>query len=208
MELLDRQQREKQRQEELAAHEERWLKGAKATLLKYDGGKMDNHRSYGGPTAETVAFEAPPGEQYVYAVSFYGSQYGGQHDADAVCGDIYILNAEGGVVSRTSFPYSRLTYQKDWIEVPTLPTKVKGKFYVALHAHSEQYKGIYVGYDSDIKTSHSLLGAVSRSRFTFKPVPQKYEWMIRAKLADRPVYFDVGNSSPETAGAVKTSAER
>ncbi len=27
-------------------------------------------------------------------------------------------------------------------------------------------------------------------------MPQKYEWMIRAKLADRPVYFDVGNSAP------------
>ena len=207
VELLDRQQREKNRQGQLAGPEARRLKGANAVVLKHDGGKMDKHMSYGGPTAQTVAFEAPPGVQYVYGVSFYGSQYGGRHDADAVCGDVYILDAQGRVVSRTSFPYSLLTYQKAWIEIPTLPTKVAGKFYVAVYAHSEQYKGIYVGYDSGIEKSHSSLGKVSRGKFTLTPVPQKYDWMIRVKLADRAVYYDSADMGTDGSKVTPVSAE-
>lgn len=193
-ELLDAQQREKKKQEALAAREARLLKGAKATVLKHDSGTMEQHQSYGGPSAQTVAFEAPAGDQYVYGISFYGSQYGGQHDAEAVCGDVYILDAEGRVISRSSFPYSLLTYQKAWIEVPTLPTKVTGKFYVALFAHSEQYKGIYVGYDTQTEAPHSFIGGVGRDKFTFKPVPKPFEWMIRVKLADRPIYYDAADA--------------
>jgi hypothetical protein len=189
-ELLDEQQREKKKQEALAACETHLLKGAKAMLLRHDTGTMADHYSYGGPRAQTVVFDAPAGDQYIYGVSFYGSQYGGQHDAEAVCGDIYILDAEGGVISRTSFPYSLLTYQKAWIEVPTLPTKVKGKFYVALFAHSEQYKGILVGYDTHTEMPHSFIGQVRRKKFIFQPVPKTFDWMIRAKLADRPIYYD------------------
>ncbi|MGO8745910.1 MAG: hypothetical protein ACLQNE_07955 [Thermoguttaceae bacterium] len=192
-ELLDEQQREKNKQEALATREMRLLKGAKATVLKHDTGTMEQHQSYGGPSAQTVAFDASGGDQYIYAVSFFGSQYGGQHDAAAVCGDVYILDSEGRVVSRTSFPYSLLTYQKAWIDVPTLPTKVTGKFYVALFAHSEQYKGIYVGYDAHTEVSHSFIGRVGREKFTFKPVPKPFDWMIRVKLADRPVYYDAAD---------------
>ncbi|MGD0897692.1 MAG: hypothetical protein ABR915_07630 [Thermoguttaceae bacterium] len=196
-ELLDADQREKKQHEALAAGESRLLRGAKATLLKHDTGVMEQHQSYGGPSAQTVAFDAPAGDQYVYAVSFYGSQYGGRHDADAVCGDVYILDSEGRVVSRTSFPYSLLSYQKAWIEVPTLPTKVTGKFHVALFAHSEQYKGIYVGYDTHTKAPHSFIGQVGREKFTFEPVPKKLDWMVRVKLADRPVYYDAADKGGE-----------
>jgi hypothetical protein len=155
---------------------------------------MEDYQSYGGPSAQSVAFDAPEGDQYIYAVSFFGSQYGGQHDSEAVCGDVYILDAEGRVISRTSFPYSLLTFQTAWIEVPTLPTKVTGKFYVALFAHSEQYKGLYVGYDTHTKTSHSFVGRVGREKFTFKPVPKTFDWMIRAKLADRPIYYEAAEA--------------
>ena len=187
--LLSKEGREKQKESERAERDARLLNGAKSVVLKHDGGKMDAYHSYGGSTAETVAFEAPEGEHYVYGVAFYGSQYGGQHDAEAVCGDIYILDGDLRVLSRTSFPYSLLTYQKAWIDVPSLPTRVKAKFYVALHAHSEQYKGIYVGYDTHVTESHSSLGSVARRQFTTRPTPKKLEWMIRAKLTDRPVVY-------------------
>jgi hypothetical protein len=102
----------------------------------------------------------------------------------------YILDSDGRIISRTSFPYSLLGYQKAWIDVPVLPTKVTGKFYVAIYAHSEQYKGLYVGYDSHVETSHSSVGAVGRKKFQFTPTQEKLEWMVRAKLADRPVYLE------------------
>lgn len=186
--LLSKEQREAKLRSELAESEARLLKGARSKVLAYDDGEMDNFFSYGGATAEVMAFEAPGDCPYVYAVSFYGSQYGGQHDAEAVNGDVYLLDAELKVISRTSFPYSLLTYQKAWIEVPVLPTKVTGKFYAAIHAHCERYKGIYVGYDEDCQQSHSSLGGVGRERFTSKPAPKTLDWMIRVKLADKPVY--------------------
>ena len=188
--LLSNVEREKQRLAEIAEREARLLKGTQSAILKHDDGEMGKYQSYGGSTAQTVMFEAPAGEWFVYGISFYGSQYGGQHDFEAVNGDVNILDESLKVISRTSFPYSRLTYQKAWIEVPTLATKVTGKFYVAVHAHSERYKGIYVGYDGDIDESHSSLGAVSRRQFELKSPPAKLDWMIRVKVAAKPVYYD------------------
>ena len=188
--LLSKEEREQERRAGLADRESRLLKGAKSAELKHHDGPMDAFHSHGGVTAQTVMFEAPEQTPYVYGISFYGSQYGAKHDAEAVNGDVYILDANLRVISRTSFPYSLLTYEKAWIEVPTLPTKVTDKFYVALHAHSEQYKGIYVGYHEGIDASHSSLGRVARGQFTLKPTGKKLEWMIRVKLADRPVYYE------------------
>ena len=168
MQLLGKNEQEKSRESSVADSDAKLLKGAKSVVLKHDNGKMDNFQSLGGSAAQTVAFEAPAAEQYVYGVSFYGSQYGGQHDFDAVNGDIYILDGDMNVISRTSFPYSLLTQQKAWVEVSTLPTKVTGKFYIALHAHSEQFKGIYVGYNENAGDSNSSVSdarqSVSRQR--------------------------------------------
>ena len=50
-----------------------------------------------------------------------------------------------------------------------------------------------MGYDSDMEKSHSGLGRVGREKFTLKPVPKPFEWMIRVKLADRPVYYDAAD---------------
>ena len=190
MQLLGKNEQEKARESTVADSDAKLLKGAKSVVLKYDNGKMDKFQSLGGSGAQTVAFDAPAAEQYVYGVTFYGSQYGGQHDFDAVNGDIYILDDDMNVISRTSFPYSLLTQQKAWIDVPTLPTKVTGKFYVALHAHSEQFKGIYVGYNENAENSHSSLSDVSPKRFEKMPSEKKLEWMIRAKMADKPMYYE------------------
>ena len=69
-------------------------------------------------------------------------------------------------------------------------TKVRGKFHVALHAHSEQFKGLYVGYDSDVDESHSSLGTVSRAGFTLRPTAEELDWMIRVKLTDKPAFYE------------------
>lgn len=164
--------------------------GAERIVLKHDDGEMDKHFSYGGSTAQTVAFETPGEPQYVFGVSVYGSQYGGQHDATAVNGDLYVLDENLQVVSRTSFPYRLFRYKKGWIEIPILPTRVSGKFYLALHAHSESFKGLYVGYDSDVAESHSSLGTVARAGFELRPTDDKLDWMIRAKLSDKPVFYE------------------
>lgn len=186
--LLTPEQREQKRQAEVAAAEAKLLKGAKSLLLKHDNGRMDNYQSYGGSTAQTVAFGVPEGEWYAYGISFSGAQYGGRHDSEAVNGDVYILDEGMRVISRTSFPYSLLTYKRAWIEVPVLPTKVSGACFVAIHAHSERYKGLYVGYSTDVKDGHSWIGKVKKEHLDLKPVPKPMEWMIRLRLADKPVY--------------------
>ncbi len=190
LELQSKPEREMDQQAVIAAQESRLLKGAQSRILAYDDGKMNKFQSYGGSGAQIVRFEAPPEGAFVYGISFYGSQYGAKHDSEAVNGDVYILDKDLRVITRTSFPYSLLTYQKAWVEVPTLLTKVTGSFYVAIHAHSEQYKGLYVGYDTDIAASHSSIGTVGQKQFTLKPLKNKQEWMIRVKLVDKPVYYE------------------
>ncbi len=197
LQLLGTNEQEKAQESAVADRDAKLLKGANSTILKYDNGKMDHHVSLNGSVAQTVIFEAPAGEQYVYGVSFYGSQYGGQHDFDAVNGDVYILDSDMNVISRTSFPYSLLTQQKAWVEVPTLLTKVKGKFYVAICAHSEQTKGIYVGFNENVEDSHASSSDVSPEKFETARLEKNIEWMIRVKLANKPVYYEAPNSSDE-----------
>ena len=190
MSLLSPEEREARRLAAIAARDEALLQGAASKMLKHDDGEMDNVQSFGGRGAQTIRFEAPAGEWCVYGVSVFGSQYGARHDAEAVNGDVYILDADLRVVTRTAFPYSLFTYQKAWVEIPVLPTKVSGVFHVAVHAHSERTKGLYVGYDEDVGETHSMVGSVAREAFELKQTKKPLEWMIRAKLADRPVWYE------------------
>jgi hypothetical protein len=190
LELLDAAGRAEAQQKVLAAEEEGLLKGSTAHVLQYDDGEMDGFQSYGGPTAQTVAFDAPAGGPwYVYRVAVYGSRYGGQIDADDLVAEVYLLDEEGRPVTSTAFPHSRFGYQQAWVQLDTLPTRVAGRFYVAVYAHSQQDRGLYIGYDTDIADSHSKVGSVRRTQFEFGEPREKWEWMIRVKLTDRPVVY-------------------
>ena len=119
---------------------------ARSLTLKQDTDAMDDHMNIQG-ALYTVEFDTPKNvEGYVWQVQIFASQFGGEHDSEAVSGDVYILDENRQVVTRTTFPYSLATQQKQWISIPTLPTKVQGKFYVSIDAHGGRFKGLYMGY--------------------------------------------------------------
>lgn len=182
---------DKRRQDE-SARDDAILGDARSLTLKRDTGAMDKHMNIQG-ALYTVEFETPKNvEGYVWQVQAYASQFGAKHDSEAVSGDVYILDEDRQVITRTTFPYSVATQQKQWLTLPTLPTKVQGKFYVSINAHGGQYKGLYLGYQDGNKEGLASTDELKEGRVQPAEWSKKFEhmqWMIRVKIADRPVVY-------------------
>ena len=190
--LLDAASRAELTKQDAAARDAAILGDARSVTLKQDTGSMDEHMNIQG-AMYTVAFETPKDvEGYVWQVQAYASQFGGQHDSQAVSGDVYILDKNRKVITRTTFPYGVATQEKKWITIPTLPTKVKGKFYVSIDAHGGQYKGLYMGYQDGNKKQVASTDQLEDGHVRTADWSTKFEhmqWMIRTKIADRPVVY-------------------
>ncbi|MEM8680982.1 MAG: hypothetical protein AAGF97_16680 [Planctomycetota bacterium] len=178
--------------EEAAESDAQLLGDARSLILKHDEGPMDAYLNVQG-AYYTVEFTTPKDvEAYVWQVQVFGSQFGGQHDSEAVNGDVYLLNADREIISRTSFPYSLATQQQGWISIPTLPTRVHGKFYVSIDTHGTKQKGLYMGYQESEEPDHASTD--ERTDDVVQPgdwsdrFDQK-QWMIRVKISDRPVVY-------------------
>ena len=152
--------------------------------VKHDTGTMEQHQN------ATRAVRADGGvrrlwrHQYIYAVSFFGSQYGGTTPW-ASAGDRY-PRFRGTCCFPDLLPLQLANLPEGMDRCPDAADQGYGKFYVALFAHPEQYKGIYVDYVRTPEVSHSFIGRVGREKFTFKPVPKPFDWMIRVKLSRSP----------------------
>ena len=164
----------------------------KSMTLKHDDDEMESYMNIQG-ACYTVEHRTPKDvEAYVWQVQLFASQFGGNHESEAVNGDIYILDKDRKIISRTSFPYSLLSRKHKWVSIPTLPTLVKGKFYVSFDAHGQKNKGVYLGY---VTTDESGLASTDElGRGKIKPAKwsakfKDKQWMIRAKVADRPVVY-------------------
>lgn len=168
------------------------LGDAKSLTLKHDDGPTEERMNIQG-ALYTMEFETPKNvEAYVWQVQMYASQFGGQHDAEAVSGDVYILDANRQIVTRTTFPYSQATQQSQWVSIPTLPTKVQGKFYVSVDTHGGKSKGLYVGYADGNPQKVGSTDARTGDKIEPAEWSQKYEhmqWLLRVKVADRPVVY-------------------
>jgi hypothetical protein len=190
--LLDASTRSAQMKLEESDRDATILGEARSLTLKQDTGSMDEHMNIQG-ALYTVEFETPKDvEAYVWQVQTYASQFGGQHDSQAVSGDVYILDENRQVITRTTFPYVLATQEKQWITIPTLPTKVKGKFYVSIDTHGTKYKGLYMGYQEGNKKQVASTDQLEDSHVRTADWSKKFEhmqWMIRAKVADRPVVY-------------------
>lgn len=190
--LADPNQLAQQQMEDEAEREKKILGDARSLTLKHDNGTPDKVSNIAA-ALYSVEFETPKNvEGYIWEVQMYGSQFGGQHDSEAVSGDVFILNENREIISRTTFPYSVASQQKQWISIPTLPTKVKGKFYVSINTHGDKYKGIYVGYldgnqEGLASTDTQVGNKVEKADWSEKF--QNMQWMIRVKIADRPVVY-------------------
>ncbi|MEN1678732.1 MAG: hypothetical protein AAGJ46_04015 [Planctomycetota bacterium] len=190
--LLSQSDRQTARQEDEAARDAKVLGAARSLTLKHDAGATAEKMNIQG-ALYTVRFDTPKNvEAYVWQVKLYASQFGGQHDSEAVSGDVYILDQDRRIISRTTFPYSVATQQEAWIEIPTLPTRVQGRFYVSVDAHGGKRKGLYLHYKDEAGQELATTDARAGDRIEPAEWSQKFsnmQWLIRVKVADRPVAY-------------------
>lgn len=190
--LLGETERAEQMKADEAAYDKERLGDTRSLTLSHDSGEMSDYMNIQG-AMYTVEFETPKNvEAYVWQVQVYASQFGGQHDSEAVSGDVYVLDGERKILSRSTFPYSVSTQQKQWISIPTLPTKVQGKFYVSLDTHGTSHKGLYLGYQKGNTDGHASTDERQDDHIKSADWSKKFadkQWMIRAKVADRPVVY-------------------
>lgn len=165
---------------------------ARSIKLQNDTGETKDHLNITG-AIYTMEFETPKEvEAFVWQVQIYASQFGSQHDSEAVSGDVYVLDKDRKIISRTSFPYSVATQEKEWISIPTLPTEVKGKFYVSINTHGGRYKGFYMGYVDGNKEGKASTDAIDKDKIVSQKWSKKFtdkQWLIRADIADRPIVY-------------------
>ena len=190
--LMDDAARAEQRENEEADRDALVLGKARSLTLKQDTGPMDDHMNI-RDALYTVAFQTPKNvEAYVWQVQIHASQFGGKHDSEAVNGDVYLLDKNRKVITRTTFPYSLATQQKQWISIPTLATKVQGKFFVSIDSHGTKHKGLYMSYQKGNKQRHASTDELQGDHARPADWSRKFEamqWMIRVKLADRPIVY-------------------
>lgn len=190
--LMGEQARTEERRETEGVDDKAVLGDARSLTLAHDDGPTEDKMNIQG-ALYTVEFETPQGvEAYVWQVQVYASKFGGQHDSEAVSGDVYVLDENRQIVSRTTFPYSVATQQRQWISIPTLPTKVKGKFYVSVDTHGTKYKGLYLGYQDDPSQKVASTDERQADRVTPAKWSEKFahmKWLVRVKIADRPVAY-------------------
>ena len=190
--LLGSAESASRRQAEGADRDREILGDARSLTLQHDDGSMDDHKNIQG-ALYTVAFETPRNvEGYLWEVEFFASQFGSGHDGETVNGDVYVLDENRKIITRTTFPYSRADQQKQWIRIPTLATRVQGKFYVSIDAHGTRTKGLYVGYqegnEKQVASTDALQGDFVRST-SWSSKYDDLQWMIRVKMADRPIVY-------------------
>lgn len=190
--LLTADARSAERRQEEAALDAAILGDARSITLKHDTDGTDEHMNIQG-ALYTVEFDTPRDvEGYIWQVQFLASQFGSQHDSETVSGDIYILDENRRILTRTTFPYSRVTQEKQWVSIPTLPTKVKGKFYVCVDAHGTMNKGIYLCYQEGNQEHKASTDELDGDHVRPADWSKKFEhmqWLIRAKISDRPVVY-------------------
>ena len=190
--LLSRQEQLSIEEENEASDEKELLGDARSITLKHDTDDKSDVLNIQG-ALYTVEFETPRNvEAYVWQVQLNASQFGGSHDSEAVNGDVYILNEDRKIISRTSFPYSLATQDKRWFSIPTLPTRVKGRFFVSVDAHGTRTKGLYMSYQETGEPDNASTDEIDEDEVKPANWSSRFEgkrWLIRAKIADRPVVY-------------------
>ena len=156
---------------------------AKAVVqLGYVGKTSDDKRSF-ADSGHAVVFDRPADAKYLSAIQIYASRYGlpqpPQEDFH-----VYVLDKDQKVVQDFLFPYSLIPRgQQRWYTLDLPATEVPERFFVALAFNAEPTKGIYLGLDRNVKESHSYSGLPGDG---YQPIPEKYDWMVRARLVSDP----------------------
>jgi len=144
--------------------------------LGYVGETSADKRSLGG-SGHAVAFQRPADVKYLTAVQIYASRYGHPEPPEEDF-HVYLLDEDRRLIKDVPVPYAKIERgPMRWYTFAMPTTEVPKRFYVAFSFDPHQTKGIYLGLDKEVKESHSYIGLPDEG---FKPVPEKYDWMVRA----------------------------
>ncbi len=134
-------------------------------------------------SGHAVRFERPADVTYVEAIQIFASRYGDAKPPDEDF-HVYVLNEKHQLLADQRFPYSMIERgERCWYTLRTPSVEVPKQFIVALSFNPHRTKGIYLGYDKDVKQSHSLVGLPEDG---FEPVKEMYDWMVRVHLSQKP----------------------
>lgn len=151
---------------------------AKAIQLSYVDNTAEGKQSFGG-SGHAVRFERSNDASRVVAIEVFGSRYGYPEPPDEEF-HVYLLDEQRQVIQDLVYPYAIFQRGGDrWYVLGVDSVEVPKVFYVALYFNAHRTKGIYVGKDSDVAESHSLVGTLENG---FESVKKKYDWMVRVHL--------------------------
>lgn len=126
-----------------------------------------------------VRFTRPDEAASVVAIQLFCSRYG--HPQPPQEGfHIYLLDGDWKLIKELTCPYAHIVRsQEQWYTLGVLPTDVPREFGIGLYFNARQNKGIFMGVDTDVTTSHSYTGKPDSG---YQPVEQKQDWMVRVFL--------------------------
>ncbi len=152
-----------------------------AVRLSYVDDSAEGRRSIAG-SGHAVKFERPKAAKYLAAVQIFGSRYG-HPEPPREDFYVYLLDQNRELIGAVPFPYGMIRRGRErWYTLMVPATEVPEVFYVAVAFNPHQTKGVYMGLDEGVESSHSYTGLPSRG---FQAVTDAYDWMIRAYLVPR-----------------------
>jgi len=126
-----------------------------------------------------VRFTRPDGAARLVAIQLFCGRYGHPQPPQEDF-HIYLLDGDWKLIKEWTCPYARIARgEQRWYTFGVVPTDVPREFGIGLCFNARQTKGIYVGVDTDVTTSHSYTG---KPESGYQPVEPKHDWMVRGFL--------------------------
>ena len=149
-----------------------------AVKLSHVDNSAEGKKSLGG-SGHAVQFERPANARSVVAVEIFGSRYG-YPQAPNEDFHVYLLDEKQKIIKDLPYPYATVERgQERWYALPVPRVAVPERFFVALAFNPGRTKGVYLGFDENVKESHSYTGLPNRGFQAFSDG----EWMVRVYLA-------------------------
>lgn len=149
-----------------------------ADRLTHVDDSAEGKQSFGG-NGHAIMFEREDGADRLVAIEVFGSRYGMPHPPDENF-RVYLLDEKRQVIRELEFPYAMFERGAErWVVLGVDKIEVPKKFGIGLNFNAHQTKGVYVGKDEGVKSSHSLVGTPAKG---FEPVNEPFDWMVRVHL--------------------------
>ncbi len=149
------------------------------TTLSYVGDSSNDQRSF-VDSGYAVAFKRPAGARSIVAVKLFAARYGNPEPPDENF-HVYLLDQDKKVLEQFAVPYSKIERgELRWHTIELPATEIPEKFFVAVWFNAEATKGVYLGMDKNVSTTHSYIGLPDQG---YRKAESNYEWMIRAVVS-------------------------